>query len=141
MAGREAGPPPTVDLAAERRTGDFVRVRITAGSVSACHDVSDGGLLTALAEMALAGRTGLILDRPETILPPHAWWFGEEGARYVLATTDPDALLAAAGDAGIPATVLGQTGGTDLTLPDGVTISLDQLRAEHDAFFPAMMGS
>ena len=58
MAGQEEGPPPPVDLAAERRNGDFVRARILAGTVAACHDVSDGGLLVAVAEMALAGDVG-----------------------------------------------------------------------------------
>ena len=54
IEGREAGPPPPVDLAAERRNGDFVRSMIRDGLVAACHDVSDGGLLVALAEMAIA---------------------------------------------------------------------------------------
>ena len=63
IAGREDGPPPPVDLAAERRNGDFVRAQILAGQVRACHDVSDGGMLVAVAEMALAGKTGATLDR------------------------------------------------------------------------------
>src|SRR5205807_7699489 len=48
------GAPPPVDLGAERRHGDFVRAEIQAGRVCACHDLSDGGLLVALAEMAIA---------------------------------------------------------------------------------------
>ncbi len=56
IAGREEGPPPPVDLAAERRNGDFVRALILDGTVRACHDLSDGGLLVAVAEMAMAGR-------------------------------------------------------------------------------------
>ena len=55
ILGREEGPPPPVDLAAERRIGDFVRGRIEAGELTACHDLADGGLLVAVAEMALAG--------------------------------------------------------------------------------------
>ncbi|MFQ5971646.1 MAG: phosphoribosylformylglycinamidine synthase subunit PurL, partial [Alphaproteobacteria bacterium] len=54
----EAGAPPPVDLAAERRNGELVRDLIAGGLVSACHDLSDGGLLVALAEMALAGGIG-----------------------------------------------------------------------------------
>ncbi|MFO0997665.1 MAG: phosphoribosylformylglycinamidine synthase subunit PurL, partial [Alphaproteobacteria bacterium] len=56
--GREDGAPPPVDLAAERRNGDFVRNLIAEGGISACHDVSGGGLLVAIAEMALAGGIG-----------------------------------------------------------------------------------
>src|SRR5438067_772784 len=49
---REEGAPPPVDLASERRNGDLVRLLIGEGAVTAVHDVADGGLLVALAEMA-----------------------------------------------------------------------------------------
>src|SRR5579863_4465313 len=62
IEGREDGPPPPVDLAAERKHGDFVRGIIAAGQVASCHDVSDGGLFVALAEMAMAGDRGATLD-------------------------------------------------------------------------------
>src|SRR6202035_5305587 len=61
ICGREEGAPPPVDLAAERRNGDFVRALIGQGLVSAVHDVSDGGLLVALAEMAMAVSIGVEL--------------------------------------------------------------------------------
>ncbi len=142
IAGREEGAPPPVDLPSERRTGELVRSLIHAGLVDAAHDVSDGGLLVAVAEMALAGDAGaeLVAEAPAG-MAPHAWWFGEEGARYVLAVTDPARVLAAAGDAGVPAIVLGHSlPAPHLKLPDGVTISLDALRAAHASFFPALMG-
>jgi phosphoribosylformylglycinamidine synthase len=138
VTGREDGPPPPVDLAAERRNGDFVREQILGGRVRACHDVSDGGLLVTVAEMALGGRTGATLEAPGDLVP-HAFWFGEDQSRYVLAVADADALLAAAGIAGVPALRLGRTGTKDLTLPGGVAISLDSLRAAHERFFPAWM--
>src|SRR5205807_1433036 len=84
IEGREAGPPPPVDLAAERRNGDFVRVMIQDGMVAACHDISDGGLLVALAEMAMAGDRGAALDPPLAGIPAHTWWFGEDQARYLI---------------------------------------------------------
>ena len=141
VAGREAGPPPPVDLLAERRNGDFVRGQILGGQVRACHDVSDGGLLIALAEMALGGRIGAALLEAPAGVAPHAFWFGEDQARYVLAVADADAVLAAAGSAGVSATRLGRAGGEHLTLPGGVAISLEELRAAHERFFPAWMGS
>ncbi len=78
IAGRDEGAPPPVDLAAERRNGDFVRDMIRAGSVSACHDVSDGGLLVAIAEMALAGGIGADIDLSDGSVPVPAWLFGED---------------------------------------------------------------
>jgi phosphoribosylformylglycinamidine synthase subunit PurL len=113
-----------------------VRDEILAGRVRACHDVSDGGLLVALAEMAMEGDTGLdLLAPPEGILP-HAFWFGEDQARYVVAVSDAEALLAAAAAAGVPARRLGRCAGPDLTLPGGVTISLEECRVVHEAFLP-----
>ena len=141
IAGREEGTPPPVDLGSERRVGDVVRQLIAAGLVDACHDVSDGGLLVALAEMAIAGRIGIALDAPETDLAPHAWWFGEEGARYVLAVDDAASTVRTADAAGVRACVLGTTGGERLTLPGGLTISVDDLREAHARFLPALMES
>ena len=139
VAGREAGPPPPVDLAAERLHGDFVRGAILGGDVSACHDVSDGGLLIAVAEMVLAGETGVVLAAAPHGLPAHAYWFGEDQARYVLAVAEPSALLRAAEWAGVPAAVIGRVVAGHLTLPDGATISAQALREAHDRFFPAWM--
>ncbi len=139
VAGREEGAPPPVDLSDERRTGDFVRRIIGAGEVSACHDISDGGLLVALAEMAMAGPVGATLQVPPATPAPHAWWFGEDQARYVLATRNPAAVLRDAQSAGLAARVVGRAGGDGLTLPDGVTISGAALHEAHDRFFATWM--
>ena len=62
ICGREEGAPPPVDLIEERENGDFVRALIGEGLVTAAHDLSDGGLLVALAEMAMASGIGAQLD-------------------------------------------------------------------------------
>ena len=139
VAGQEAGPPPPVDLAAERRNGDWVRAKILAGQVAACHDVSDGGVLVAVAEMALAGGVGASLDPAPEGIAPHAFLFGEDQGRYVLALQDAAALLASAQVAGVPARRLGMAGGTGLTLPGAQTISLGALRTAHERFLPEWM--
>jgi len=139
IAGREEGAPPVVDLSAERRCGDLVRAAILRGGVSACHDVSDGGLLVAVAEMVMAGAVGVSLTPGPSGLAAHAYWFGEDQARYVVATQNPAALLREFGAACVPAAVIGRTEGTGLTLPDGVTISASRLHEAHERFFPAWM--
>ncbi len=126
VLGREDGPPPPVDLAAERANGDAVRALIQSGAVSAVHDVSDGGLLVAIAEMALAGGIGADLTLPEGAA--HAYAFGEDQGRYVV--TLP---------AGVPlpegALAIGVTGGETVA-----GVSLADLRAAHEGFFPGLMG-
>jgi phosphoribosylformylglycinamidine synthase len=138
IARREEGAPPPVDLKAERATGDFVRAQILAGNVTASHDVADGGLLVAVTEMAMEGGTGVTLAA-ETTLPPHAFWYGEDQGRYVLAAPDAASLLTAAQAAGIPAQRLGRSGGGDLVLPGGEAISLATLRDAHERFLPTLM--
>ncbi|WP_137177498.1 phosphoribosylformylglycinamidine synthase subunit PurL [Roseomonas sp. AR75] len=138
IAGREEGAPPPVDLAAERRNGDFVRAQILSGHVAACHDVADGGLLVAVAEMAMGSGIGATLEAPAG-LPPHAFWFGEDQGRYVLAVADSAALLAAAAASGVPAMRLGRSGGGDLVLGAGSSISVARLRDAHEGALPALM--
>ena len=139
--GREDGAPPPVDLAVERANGDFVRARILSGEIRACHDVSDGGILVAIAEMAMATGVGARLSAHPRDVPGHAFWFGEDQARYIVAVPDNASFIRAADAAGIPAMRLGTSGGGDLTLPDGGTISVESLRADNAAFFPTWMDS
>ena len=139
IEGREAGPPPPVDLPAERRNGDFVRAMIQGGFVAACHDLSDGGLLVALAEMAMAGMRGLTLGPLPTKLPLHGYLFGEDQARYLIEAEDARAVLEAAGVAGVPARVIGVVGGASLTLPGAGAISVYALKATNEAWLPGYM--
>ncbi len=134
--------PPPVDLAVERRNGDFVRAEIRAGGTTAVHDISDGGILVALAEMAMAGGLGASV-RPDAALPLHAWAFGEDQARYLVTMPEKEAeaFIARAGKAGIPATRIGTTGGSELTLNGGVPISLAGIKAAHEGWLPAYMAA
>ena len=81
--GREDGAPPPVDLIEERENGDFVRALILDRTATAAHDLSDGGLAIALAEMAMAAGIGAALDDAPDDIPAHAYWFGEDQARYL----------------------------------------------------------
>jgi phosphoribosylformylglycinamidine synthase len=139
IEGSEAGPPPPVDLAAERRNGDFVRGEIRAGRVAACHDLSDGGLFVAIAEMAMGGGRGVHLGPLPADLPRQAYLFGEDQARYLIETLDPDSVLEAARAAGVPSRVIGVVGGVSLTLPGAGAISVDTLKAMNEAWLPSYM--
>jgi phosphoribosylformylglycinamidine synthase subunit PurL len=139
IEGSEAGPPPPVDLAAERKNGDFVRAEIEAGRVAACHDLSDGGLLAALAEMAMTGGRGVALDPPPDNVRRHAWLFGEDQGRYLIESAEPDEILVAARAGGVPARVVGTVGGAALTLSGAGAISVSELKAANEAWLPGYM--
>ena len=147
IAGLEAanqGPPPPVDLAAEKKHGGFIRGLIQQGVLQHVHDCSDGGLLVALAEMAIAGECGFSVTTPSSLpepLPPHAYWFGEDQGRYVVALglEEAENFEAAAAEHDIACYKLGKTGGLELTLDDSVLISIKELREAHENWFPDFM--
>jgi phosphoribosylformylglycinamidine (FGAM) synthase-like enzyme len=143
--GREEGPPPPVDLDAERKAGDLIRAAIADGWLSAVHDVSDGGIAVTVAEMALAGGIGAMIDRKQPFGCARSF-FAEDQGVYVVTVQDHALLdfLGAAHAAGVEAEPLGRTGGKRLIFerPDrDDVIALDTLRAAHEGFFPTLMGS
>jgi len=140
ICGCEIGAPPPVDLAAERRNGDFVRGLIASQTVTAVHDISDGGLAVALAEMAMAGAIGASIEISPS-LPTPGFLFGEDQARYVV-TAAPESAAAirdAAERAGVACEIIGATGGDTLTLGAGTAILLDDLAQANEAWLPHYM--
>jgi phosphoribosylformylglycinamidine synthase len=140
VCGREEGAPPPVDLAAERRHGDFVRSLICAGMVTAVHDVSDGGLLVALAEMAMPSGIGAVLQPPATA-DGHEFWFGEDQGRYVVTAKDVDPIIHRAEEAGVPLYRLGATGGKVLAVPGQRPLPVDELKARFETWLPSYMAA
>jgi phosphoribosylformylglycinamidine synthase len=136
--GREDGAPPVVDLAVERRNGDFVRELIREGEIRTAHDLSDGGLVAAAAEMALASNVGVNLDATSAA-HAHAFLFGEDQARYLVSTDRPEDLVARAHAAGVPVAVIGRVGGDAFASGPLFSIALDRLRAAWEGWLPGYM--
>ena len=141
ICAREEGAPPPVDLIEERENGDFVRGLILDGTASAVHDLSDGGLLVALAEMAMASGIGATLDAPPDDIPAHAYWFGEDQARYIVTVpaARADAVLARARDASVLVSRIGTTGGDALKLGGERPLGVANLNERSEAWLPAYM--
>jgi phosphoribosylformylglycinamidine synthase II len=157
ICGREEGAPPPVDLAAEKRNGDFVRTLIERKLATAVHDVSDGGLAVAVAEMAMAGRIGADLraaldvrsegaanigaSEAPNVISHAAFWFGEDQARYVITVREGDmaAVLELAGVKGVAARRIGAVGGNALTLPAQRPILVATLSERFESWLPGYM--
>src|SRR5271166_2782788 len=139
VMSREEGAPPPVDLAAERRNGEFVASLIAEGRVTAAQDLSDGGLAVALAEMAMAGGIGASVEAEG---PEHAFFFGEDQGRYALtaAPAETSGIVEAAARAGAPIARIGVTGGDALKLGRAEAVGLSALRAAHESWLPDFMG-
>ncbi|MFO1242698.1 MAG: phosphoribosylformylglycinamidine synthase subunit PurL [Rickettsiales bacterium] len=135
--GREEGAPPPVDLAAEKKNGDFVRAQIQSGTIAACHDISDGGLLISIAEMCLGSGIGASLACGMDT----AFLFGEDQARYILAVKQhaKNTVLSEAKKAGIAIAEIGKTGGDQLKLDGVFAESITALRQLNETWMPTYM--
>jgi phosphoribosylformylglycinamidine synthase len=148
IMGREAGTPPSVNLATERKVGELIRSLVAEKIVNAVHDVSDGGVLVAVAEMALAGGYGADIQPASWQKDLAAQLFGEDQGRYIVCVSDngDQTVPERAKAAGVACRWLGITGKGDIFIGDGegaqnlTRISLDDLRRAHEGFFPTLMG-
>jgi phosphoribosylformylglycinamidine synthase len=136
IEGKEDGGAPPVDLAMEKKNGDFVRALIEAGRIDTVHDVSDGGILVAASEMALAGAIGVTLK-----LDSISFAFAEDQARYLIAApgAEADAIVAQAMTAGVTAVLIGHAGGATIALERGGALALSVLRKAHEGWLPDYM--
>jgi len=143
--GREEGAPPPVDLAIEKRNGDLVRALIEDGLVSCVHDLSEGGLACAAAEMALAADMGLSFSYAGPVAEA-AFLFGEDQARYLIAIDQKHlgTFDSRAKAAGVPYLIVGEAGGRDVSFVRNggafEKVALAELRALHEGWLPAYMG-
>ena len=132
IEGREEGAPPPVDLAKERGNGDFVRGLINASQLTAVHDISDGGLLVAVIEMALPTRFGATLDNLD-----HIQMFAEDQSRYVVTCSPANAAKIVASGNAIQIGLV--TRDAQLSIDGGFSISMAELKDAHEGWFPNYM--
>ena len=141
ICGREEGAPPPVDLTEEKENGDFVRALILDGMVSAAHDLSDGGLLVAVAEMAMASGIGAVLSAAPSDVPAHAHWFGEDQARYVVTVPQDkiETVMERARTSSVLVSRIGVTGGEALSLEGERVLPVADLKHQSEHWLPAYM--
>jgi len=142
FAGKLEGAPPPVTLTDEIKAGNLVRSLIREGKVRTVHDVSDGGLLVAVAEMSLAGGIGVEFFPDVGKLPAHSIWFGEDQGRYVIAAMPSlaEEIAERARLLSLPARIIGRSGGDALLIKGEPPLPLADLRAVHEGWLPGYMG-
>ncbi|MEM9421333.1 MAG: phosphoribosylformylglycinamidine synthase subunit PurL [Pseudomonadota bacterium] len=133
------GAPPPVDLTAEKAAGELIRKLVTEAPITAVHDVSDGGLLVAIAEMAIASGQGVALATPVKERKA-AFWFGEDQGRYLfsLPAAEADRVVLKCAMGGVQATRLGVFGGDEIILDGRDRLSLYDLSNIHKRTLPAL---
>jgi phosphoribosylformylglycinamidine synthase subunit PurL len=138
--GRTAGWPPRPDLGAERKTADLVRGMVHSGLIDTAHDISGGGEIVAVAEMALAGGLGIEYEEGEAERRiacrgggrADVALFGEGSGAFVVAVAEErwnelqDAL------AGFAYDVIGTIGGDRFQIGDLIDLKLSELREAYE---------
>ncbi len=140
IEGREDGTPPPVDLNREKATGEFVKEQIAKGNITSCHDISDGGLLIAIVEMALASNLGVRTCGFDSDMPTHAWFFGEDQGRYLICPGNSELFAREARLKSVPIKKVGVVGGHDIIV-DGESVALKELRDSHESWLPNLMAT
>ncbi len=132
--------PPPVDLALEKKTGEYIRKLVHNRRIHAVHDLSDGGLAIALVEMAFANSLGFHVQGHNE-LPLYAWLFGEDQARYLIAVDEYsiNPIISTAKTLGIDARKIGQLGGSRLKVDGGFDISLADAHILYENWLPDFM--
>ena len=144
--GHLGGLPPQVDLGAERQLAKVLVAASQDSLVTAAHDISDGGLVQVLVEMALRRSAGATVAVPEGV-EPFVWLLSESTARAVV-TAAPGHVAqveALAAEHGVPIARIGEVTGSDdlrvtLSHDDVLTWTLAELRTTSDATLPALFG-
>ncbi|MCF6292009.1 MAG: phosphoribosylformylglycinamidine synthase subunit PurL [Robiginitomaculum sp.] len=131
--------PPPVSLSSELQNGKFVRKANKKSLLRAVHDLSDGGLACAAADMAIASNVGVVLE-PHSVLSDHAWYFGEDQARYLLSidAANYDKLQKLAIKKGVSVSYVGEVRGGDIRLGSS-RINLSDLQNKWEQWFPKFM--
>jgi phosphoribosylformylglycinamidine synthase subunit PurL len=131
------GRPPAVRLAAEKALAELLVHCCAHSLVTTAHDLAEGGLAQTLVEASLINDVGAAVSIEGD---PFVALFSESSARALVATTDTDALLAAAASAGVPARRIGVTSGGSLVVAGSIDVPLAELRAASERTFPALFG-
>ncbi len=140
ILNRTDGDAPHVDLSMEKKNGEFVRHLIETGMITTCHDLSDGGLALALAEMVIKSKKGIKAQLTGQT-PPHAELFGEDQARYLIAVNAPELpkVIAAGKQSSVDLQIVGKVEGDHLEVENQFKLSVDSLHDAYENWFPNFM--
>ncbi|AIL65210.1 Phosphoribosylformylglycinamidine synthase 2 [Rickettsiales bacterium Ac37b] len=130
--GEEDGQAPSVNLFEEKKYGEFILHLIKHKMITACHDVSDGGLYISLAEMAMKSNIGAIIQIPSNV-NKYNWLFGEDQCRYIITCNNESlsGIEKLIEEHNIYYQILGKTGGDKIQANDE-EITLDQLKLTYN---------
>ena len=134
----ECGSPPVVNLESERSNGDCVRKLIINQKITACHDVSDGGVLVSLAEMAMVSNVGIEVYDLSGDIPIHYWGFGEDQGRYIIVTGQDSYVIDECKFANVSINRIGKAYGKDFIF-NNQRMSVESMKENNESWLPNYM--
>lgn len=139
--GLTTGDSPELDIDFEVKLQNALLEAIQSGLITAAHDISDGGLSIALAEMCIFGKMGATVDLSVVGGNTHEVLFSEAQSGIVISVdaANFDQVMTHFEDADIPAYKLGEAGGYDLLISGLDALEVAEMASIHDSVIPNAM--
>ena len=130
------GPPPSINLAEEKKNSFFVRDLINKKIALSVHDISDGGIALAIAEMCMSGKIGAKITTNLIDAERIKFLFGEDQARYVIEvkSADYDNIVKLAKEKEVSLLQIGSTKAENLTIDD-IKITVEDMLTLNNKWF------
>ena len=127
------GPPPEINLFNEKNNGETILRLIDQKFIKSAHDVSLGGIVTALSKMCIKGKKGVTLKKPNYLINEFEYLFGEDQGRYIIEINKDDLknVTKILKDNSVHFDELGMVNEGDLIINDKTKVSIDDLIKSH----------
>ena len=143
LLNEKKGPPPTVNLFNEKNIGETVLDLSRKNLIVSCHDVSLGGILTALSKMCIKGKKGIKINSLKGLTNKYEYFFGEDQARYIVEI--PKASLKKVNDIlnkySVHFDELGTVNGQSIEYKDDINLPIEELADAHKYWLKKYMDS
>ena len=127
------GPPPEINLFNEKNNGETILKLINKKFIKAAHDVSLGGIITALSKMCIKGKKGATLKKPNYLINQFEYLFGEDQGRYIIEIDKNNLkdVIKILSENSVHFDELGTVNDGDLIIDDKSKVSIDDLIKSH----------
>ena len=127
------GPPPEINLFNEKNNGETILKLIDKKFIKSAHDVSLGGIITALSKMCIKGKKGAILKKPNYLINQFEYLFGEDQGRYIIEISkdDLERAIKILKENSVYFDELGLVNNDNLIIDDKTKVSIDDLIKSH----------
>ena len=135
------GPPPEINLFNEKNNGETILKLIDNKLIKSAHDVSLGGIITALSKMCIKGKKGATLKKPNYLINQFEYLFGEDQGRYIIEISkdDKESATKILQENSVHFDELGSVNDDSLIIDNKSKVSIDDLIKSHTTWLTNYM--